>query len=83
MDEAVTPEPAGLRRVPYRGAGPGGGSDEKPVGLVYIAVAGGDGTVCLRGNWPGTRDQFKSRVSQYALNMLRKRLLGMEIEGTL
>ncbi|MCD6360908.1 MAG: competence/damage-inducible protein A [Armatimonadetes bacterium] len=64
-------------------AGPGGGSDEKPVGLVYIAVAGGDGTACLRGNWPGTRDQFKSRVSQYALNMLRKRLLGMEIAGTL
>ncbi|HUS80569.1 MAG TPA: competence/damage-inducible protein A [Armatimonadota bacterium] len=64
-------------------AGPGGGSAEKPVGLVYIAVADAEGTVCVRGNWPGTRDQFKARVSQYALNLLRKRLLGMEIEGTL
>ncbi len=64
-------------------AGPGGGSEDKPVGLVYIAVADAEGSVCLMGNWPGTRDQFKARVSQYALNMLRKRILGMEIEGTL
>lgn len=64
-------------------AGPGGGTPEKPVGLVYIAVAGADGTVCVRGNWPGTRDQFKARVSQYALNTLRKRLLGVEIAETL
>lgn len=64
-------------------AGPGGGSEEKPVGLVYIAVADASGTLCVRGNWPGTRDQFKSRVSQIALNMLRKRLLGLEIAGTI
>jgi len=57
-------------------AGPGGGTEEKPVGLVYIAVADSEGTVCLEQNWPGTRDQFKRRVSQNALNMLRKRVLG-------
>ncbi len=56
-------------------AGPGGGTDDKPVGLIFIAVADGNETVCERGNWPGTRDQFKARVSQYALNILRKRML--------
>lgn len=60
-------------------AGPGGGTDDKPVGLVYIAVADAEGTVSLRQNWPGTREQFKARVSQYALNLLRKRVLGIEV----
>jgi len=62
-------------------AGPGGGGDGKPVGLVYLAVADAEGAVCLRQNWPGTREQFKRRVSQYALNLLRKRVLGIEVEG--
>lgn len=61
-------------------AGPGGGTQEKPVGLVYIVVADEDDTVCARHNWPGTRDQFKQRVSQMALNMLRKRILGIPLE---
>lgn len=60
-------------------AGPGGGTDEKPVGLVYIAVADANGTFVLRQYWPGNRDQFKQRVSQMALGLLRKRLLGMEL----
>ena len=59
-------------------AGPGGGTEDKPVGLVYLAVADAEGTICLRHNWPGTREQFKHRVSQYALNLLRKRVLGIE-----
>ncbi len=62
-------------------AGPGGGTDEKPVGLVYLAVADADGAVCLEQNWPGTREQFKWRVSQYALNLVRKRVLGIEVGG--
>ena len=56
-------------------AGPGGGTAEKPVGLVYMAVAGPSHTLCDSQNWPGTRDQFKQRVSQMVLNMLRKRLI--------
>lgn len=60
-------------------AGPGGGTEEKPVGLVYIAVADAEGTVCRRENWPGTREQFKARVSQYALNLLRRCVLGLEV----
>ncbi len=61
-------------------AGPTGGTEEKPVGLVYAAVAGPDGVICDEMNWPGTREQFKRRVSQNALNMLRKRVLGIEVQ---
>ena len=57
-------------------AGPTGGTPEKPVGLVFVAVADAQGTICLQQTWPGTRDQFKQRVSQLALNLLRKRILG-------
>jgi len=59
-------------------AGPGGGTREKPVGLVYVAVAGPEGTVCVSQTWPGTREQFKQRVSQMALGLLRRQLLGPE-----
>ena len=60
-------------------AGPTGGTEDKPVGLVYVAVADADGVICSEMNWPGTREQFKRRVSQTALNMLRKRVLGIEV----
>jgi nicotinamide-nucleotide amidase len=56
-------------------AGPTGGSEAKPVGLVYMAVSDEAGTVAQRNVWPGTRAQFKARVSQNALNMARKRVL--------
>lgn len=58
-------------------AGPTGGSDEKPVGLVFMAVSDEAGTVVQKNVWPGTRSQFKARVSQNALNMARKRVLGL------
>lgn len=60
-------------------AGPGGGTEEKPVGLVFIAIADANGTFVLRQYWPGNREQFKQRVSQMALGLLRKRILGMEL----
>ena len=59
-------------------AGPGGGTEEKPVGLVYIAVADANSTFVLKQYWPGNREQFKQRVSQMALGLLRKKILGME-----
>ncbi len=58
-------------------AGPGGGTPEKPVGLVYYAVADARGVVCERQFWPGTREQFKRRAAQLALSFLRKRILGL------
>ncbi|MFW5868523.1 MAG: competence/damage-inducible protein A [Armatimonadota bacterium] len=61
-------------------AGPSGGTEKKPVGLVYVAIADADGVICAELNWPGTREQFKRRVSQNALNMLRKRVQGGEAQ---
>lgn len=58
-------------------AGPGGGTPEKPVGLVYIAVGEAAGTEVHRFVWPGSREQFKRRVSQIALDLLRRKVMGV------
>jgi nicotinamide-nucleotide amidase len=57
-------------------AGPAGGTPEKPVGLVFVAVADSAGSVAISQTWPATREQFKARVSEMALGLLRKRILG-------
>ncbi|HRO38413.1 MAG TPA: CinA family nicotinamide mononucleotide deamidase-related protein [Flavobacteriales bacterium] len=56
-------------------AGPDGGTPDKPVGTVWIAVAGPDGVVSERGVFMGTRDLVISRAATAALNMLRKQLI--------
>lgn len=49
-------------------AGPGGGTDEKPVGTVCIAVAKSDGTIWSNTyRFPGTRERVIDRASQTAL----------------
>ena len=54
-------------------AGPGGGSKEKPVGLVYIGLAKPDGTVEVEQcQFFGSRQQIVERTSNKALDMLRK-----------
>ncbi len=55
-------------------AGPAGGTDEKPVGLVYIGLSGPDGTQVRRHILPGTRDIVRLRASLTALNHLRLKL---------
>lgn len=58
-------------------AGPSGGSAEKPVGTVWIAVAGkGLETVVRKGFFPVDRETFKLRASEKALDLLRRRMLG-------
>lgn len=52
-------------------AGPDGATKEKPVGLVYIAVAGQLGTRCLKNKFAGNRQAVKYRASQTALDMVR------------
>jgi nicotinamide-nucleotide amidase len=55
-------------------AGPGGGTAEKPVGLVWFAVAGPDGTTALTRTIPGERDSVRRFAANIALNLLRRRL---------
>lgn len=59
-------------------AGPGGGSKEKPVGLVYIALSGPRGTQVLEEKFTGDREAIRYRATQVALDMLREELLLME-----
>jgi nicotinamide-nucleotide amidase len=56
-------------------AGPEGGTPEKPVGLVYVALADEKVTRVERYNFPGTRERIKFTASQAALNLLRLRLM--------
>lgn len=51
-------------------AGPSGATTRKPVGLVYIAVAGPEGTHCEEHIFPGDRDQITSAATERALEML-------------
>lgn len=61
-------------------AGPTGGTAEKPVGTVFVALASrGETTVCRKLFFPGARDRFKLLTSQAALEMLRRRLQGILI----
>ncbi|MEM6792663.1 MAG: competence/damage-inducible protein A [Acidobacteriota bacterium] len=58
-------------------AGPGGGSPEKPVGLVHLAVAGParDSIHHRRVQLPGDRERVRRLTCQIALEMIRRRLL--------
>ncbi len=56
-------------------AGPGGGTEEKPVGLVYVALADDAHTEHKRLMLPGDRHLIRWRASQFALDLLRRRLI--------
>ena len=56
-------------------AGPDGGTDEKPVGLVYIAALLHDEIIVSRNIFPGNRDSVRNRAKIRALLMLRELLL--------
>jgi nicotinamide-nucleotide amidase len=57
-------------------AGPTGGSDEKPVGTVYIALASeGSKTLAMKFRFLTDRETFKQLATQTALDLLRRRLL--------
>ena len=57
-------------------AGPTGGTEEKPVGTVFIALSTPDGTLCRRYLFRWDRRRIKEISSQIALNMLRRFLAG-------
>jgi nicotinamide-nucleotide amidase len=56
-------------------AGPGGGTELKPVGLVYIALAGEEGTQVVERNFLGDRKRIRQFATQQALEMIRRALL--------
>src|SRR5919202_1985299 len=56
-------------------AGPGGGTPEKPVGLVYISLSDDAHTEHRRLMLPGDRHLIRWRASQAALDLLRRRLI--------
>jgi nicotinamide-nucleotide amidase len=56
-------------------AGPGGGTEEKPVGLVFIGYADESETKSIKINLPGDRYLIRWRTSQAALDLLRRKIL--------
>ncbi len=56
-------------------AGPTGGTEQKPVGLVYIALAGDEGTQVVERNFPGDRQRIRTFSTLQALEMIRRALL--------
>lgn len=57
-------------------AGPGGGSDTKPVGTVFIGFASADETIVLKQFNPFDRETFKHVTGTQALEILRRKLIG-------
>ena len=60
-------------------AGPGGGTDNKPVGLVYVGLATPKKTFTKEFRFHGDRNMVKLRASQGALDVLRRWLVGLPI----
>jgi nicotinamide-nucleotide amidase len=58
-------------------AGPDGGTAEKPVGLVFVAVDGAAGARVRRSVFPGGRSRVRFQATQVALEILRRGLLDL------
>jgi nicotinamide-nucleotide amidase len=58
-------------------AGPAGGTPDKPVGLVFLALAGTLGERVRKAHFPGERERVRHQATQAALEMLRRALLGL------
>jgi nicotinamide-nucleotide amidase len=56
-------------------AGPTGGTPEKPVGLVFHALAGEEGTEVVERSFPGDRKRIRRFATQQALDMVRRKLI--------
>ncbi len=63
-------------------AGPAGGTDEKPVGTVFIGLSSTEGTEVKRFYFPEDRQTFKQLATQNALEMLRQALLREYVSNT-
>jgi nicotinamide-nucleotide amidase len=61
-------------------AGPGGGSEQKPVGLVWLSVQGPQGSLTRSVRLPGGRLDVRERAVTVAMHMIRRLLSGQEDE---
>lgn len=85
-EEVARAMAAGVRRALSAGigvaitgvAGPEGGTPQKPVGLVWIAVDAGARVVVHGGRFVGDRDEIRFRATQAALNMVRRLVLAID-----
>ena len=64
-------------------AGPDGGSEEKPVGLVFIGIASPAGKAVRRFRFMGTRKTIRERTAQTALDLMRRELAGLPLDASL
>ena len=53
-------------------AGPGGGTEDKPVGLVHLHAVGPDGELASRFDFPGDRETIRLRATVAALHLVRR-----------
>ncbi|HEY5949121.1 MAG TPA: CinA family protein, partial [Kofleriaceae bacterium] len=51
-------------------AGPDGGTPEKPVGTVWLALVGREGVRIKKLNWPGMRDQIRTLSAWWAFKLI-------------
>ena len=63
-------------------AGPNGGSEEKPVGLVFFGINFMGKTTIFRKVFNGNREMIRIRATIFALNMLREMLIQNENDET-
>ena len=56
-------------------AGPGGGTETKPVGLTFVAISEPGGTIVARFVWDGDRRANKRQTAATALNALYERIV--------
>lgn len=62
-------------------AGPGGGTDDKPVGLVYVGICADGIHKAFKLNLGGSRDNIRHRSCLYALDFVRRYVLNIPIDG--
>jgi len=58
-------------------AGPGQGGETAPVGTVYVGIADESGSRVSHRQFLGDRDRIRQFTTQMALDMLRRRILGL------
>ena len=64
-------------------AGPGGGTEAKPVGTVFVGLSASGSTAARKFHFAGTRYAIRERSVQYALDMVRRQLQGLPLEPRL